>query len=170
MNSLLEVVRQYRREVTALFANLERGEQRDLLRHRRQRDRATTSAAWLRSRPRPLAAYPRRLEISRTNPYLKPGGYLDVADGLQSFETRQCGSGVSAFLDPATPSDPDFNERFDGDAATAQLFFDRLQAFAFVDQLDTNAITPAPCNKQAPYESIGEPAETSDYLHVYPQP
>ena len=91
--------------------------------------------------PEALAAYPRRLEISRTNPYLKPGGYLDVAAGLQSFETRQCGSGVSAFLDPATPSDPDFNERFDGDAETAQLFFDRIQAFAFVDQLDTNAIT-----------------------------
>ncbi len=169
VNSLLEVVRQYRREVTALFANFSAASNGiffDI--------GANETVHYVRSMaplsPEALAAYPRRLEISRTNPYLKPGGYLDVGTGLQSFETRQCGNGVSSFLDPATPSDPVFNERFDGDVATAQLFFDRLKAFAFVDQLDTNAISPAPCNKQAPYDSIGEPAETSDYQHVYPQP
>ena len=117
-----------------------------------------------------MAAYPNRLEINRTNPYLKPGGYLDVSSALQSFETRQCANGVSSFLDPSTPSDPDFNARTGGDLTEAQLFFDRLQLYAFVDQLDTNAITPPPCNKQAPFDSIGAPAESSDYLHVYPQP
>ena len=31
------------------------------------------------------------------------------------------------------------------------MFFDRLQKFAFNDQLDTQSIAPAPCNQQGPY-------------------
>jgi hypothetical protein len=32
--------------------------------------------------------------------------------------------------------------------------------------LDTDDIAAPPCNQQAPYDSIGLPAEQSDYLHV----
>jgi hypothetical protein len=31
-------------------------------------------------------------------------------------------------------------------------------------------MTPPPCDKQAPFRSVGTPEETSDYLHVRDQP
>jgi len=120
--------------------------------------------------PEILSSYPRRLSINRTNPYFKPGGYAEVATALKSFETRQCTSGVSAFLDPATPSDPDFNVRTDGDAALAQDYFDRIVRFAMNGALSTDEIPAPPCDDQAPFDSIGAPAEQTEYLHVYPLP
>jgi len=169
VNSILEVIGMYRREVTALLGNVSaasNGAFFDIP--------AGETVRYVRSlaplSPEALAAYPRRLEISRTNPYVKPKGYLDVRSTIKSFETRHCDNGVSAFMDPNTPLDPAFNERTGGDVAEAQLFFDRIKLFAFDGALDTDAITPPPCVPQAPYDSVGAPRETSDYLHVYPQP
>jgi ABC-type transporter Mla subunit MlaD len=170
LNPILEVVRQYRQEVTALLANVaaaSNGIFFDIA--------ANETVHYVRTMaplaPDAVAAYPRRLDITRANPYLKPAAILsDLRTGLESFETRQCGSGVSAFLDPTTPADPDFNARTEGDAAEAQLFFDRIQAFAFAGQLDTSSIAAPPCTQQGPYDSIGAPSESSQYQHVYPMP
>ena len=169
VNSILEVVRMYRREVTSLLANVasaSNGAFFDIP--------ANETVHYVRSMaplsPEALAAYPRRLSITRTNAYPKPGSLRDLRDGLQSFETRHCNSGVSAFLDPATPLDPDFQSNVGGDAEEAQLFFDRLRKFAFADQLTSDTMPAPPCTDQAPYESVGEPDETTEYLHVYPQP
>jgi phospholipid/cholesterol/gamma-HCH transport system substrate-binding protein len=165
-NPILQVVGMYRHEVTALLANVAAATNGLL------GINPTTGQGmhYLRTEgplgPEALAAYPQRLEISRTNPYLKPLGALDVRTALDSFETRQCTGGVSAFVDPSTPNDPAFNARTGGDVAAAQEFFDRLQHYAFVDVLDTDDIAAPPCNEQAPYDSIGLPAEQSDYLHV----
>ncbi len=65
--------------------------------------------------PGALAAYPNRLTTDRTNPYLLPKGYLKLKGGgsLDSFETRQCTGGISATLDPNSPSDPSFQARAD---------------------------------------------------------
>jgi phospholipid/cholesterol/gamma-HCH transport system substrate-binding protein len=165
-NSILEVVRMYRHEVTGLLANVAAATNGLL------GIDPTTGAGrhYLRTEaplgPEALAAYPQRLEISRTNPYLKPLSALDVRTALDSFETRQCAGDVSATLDPTTPSNPVFNARTGGDVTEAQAFFDRLRHYAFVDVLDTDDIAAPPCNQQAPYDSIGLPAEQSDYLHV----
>jgi hypothetical protein len=120
--------------------------------------------------PEAVATYPHRLKISRTNPYFKPKAYLKLKQGLKSFETRQCTSGISASLDPTTPSNPNFNERTGGDVTEAQAFFDRLQQYAFDGQLSTDSITPPPCTEQSPFESVGVDQEESDYLHVREQP
>ncbi len=164
-NSILEVVRLYRREVTSFLANVAAASNGVFF------DTALGKTFhYFRTEaplgPEAISTYPRRLRISRTNPYLKPGGYLDVRTFLGSFETRQCAGGLSAFLDPNTPSDPDFNSRVGGDMEEAQLFFDRLKRYAFVDQLSTDSIAAPPCEQQAPYDSIGVSPEQSSYQHV----
>ena len=164
-NSILEVVRMYRREVTGLLGNIasaSNGVFFDPTLNKGVHYVRTEAPLW----PEAIAAYPRRLAISRTNPYVKPGGYLDVKTFMKSFETRHCAGGISAFLDPNTPNDPDFNSRTGGSTAEAQIFFDRLKRFAFDDQLSTDAITPPPCEQQAPYPSVGVSPEQSQYQHV----
>jgi virulence factor Mce-like protein len=166
-NSILEVVRMYRREVTSFLANvaaLSNGVFFD--------PELNEAFHYVRTEaplaPEAVASYPQRLGITRTNPYLKPGGYLDVKTFMRSFETRQCGGGINAALDPTTPSNPDFQARVHADdvPAESQAFFDRLKRFAFVDQLSTTAIAAPGCEKQAPFDSIGVSPEQSDYLHV----
>jgi hypothetical protein len=121
--------------------------------------------------PEAVAAYPRRLVSNRTNPYQKPGSLLDVGQGgIESFETRHCAGGLNAILDPTSPLDPDFSARVGGDAERSQEFFDSIQTFIFKDQSDAASTPRPPCTEQAPYESIGSPAESSDYLHTYPFP
>ena len=165
VNAILEVVRRYRREVTGL-SNLAAASQGVFF------DFATLdSEHYLRTMspltPEAVAAYPQRLEVTRTNPYIKPGGYLGVRSTIGSFETRQCTAGIDAFLTPASSTDPLFLERTDGDLAEGQLFFDRINLFAFNDQLGTAGMDAAiPCNAQAALQSVGTPQEMSDYLHV----
>jgi virulence factor Mce-like protein len=175
LNSLLEGVRMYRHEVTAFLANAAAAtngfvqldlETNEPLHHLRTEAPLT---------PEALATYPRRLQINRTNPYVKPKGYLDVAQVLKSFETRQCTSGVSASLDPTTPQNPAFQERTaleqdpENPEAASQDLFDRIKLFAFSGQDSTDTIAAAPCLQQSPYQSIGDPSESSNYLHTYPQ-
>jgi phospholipid/cholesterol/gamma-HCH transport system substrate-binding protein len=165
VNAILEVVRRYRREFTGL-ANLAAATQGVFF------DSTTlANAHYIRTEspltPEAVAAYPRRLEITRTNPYLKPGAFLDVGSGgLESFETRHCNSGVDATIDPADASSPAFGERVDGDLAEAMQFFERIQLFAFNGELSTTGITPMGCDPQSPVDSVGTPSETSRYLHV----
>jgi virulence factor Mce-like protein len=164
VNAILEVVRRYRRELTGL-SNLAAASQGSFF------DFGTeTTVHYLRTEspltPEAVAAYPQRLSVTRTNPYLRPGAFLDVQSTMQSFETRQCASGVDAFLNPASSSDPLFLERTDNDATEGQLFFDRVNLFAFNDELGTATMTPPPCNQQPAVQSVGAPSETSDYLHV----
>jgi phospholipid/cholesterol/gamma-HCH transport system substrate-binding protein len=164
VGAIVEVLRRYRREVTGL-ANLAAASQGVFFDFGTQE-----SPHYVRTEspltPEAVAAYPNRLEITRTNPYLKPGGFLDVRTTMGSFETRHCTAGIDAFLTPASSTDPLFLERTDGDLAEGQQFFDRINLFAFNDVLGTTAMTPPPCNAQAALRSVGAPQETSDYLHV----
>jgi phospholipid/cholesterol/gamma-HCH transport system substrate-binding protein len=168
-NSILEVVGNYRKEVTSALANVSAATNGVFF-----DPTLGKSFHYLRTEgplaPEALSTYPRRLQISRTNPYFKPGAYLDLRKGLRSFETFQCASGLAAFLDPTSPSNPAFNERTGGDVTEAQAFFDRLQRFAFDGQLSTDSITPPGCTPQPPYASIGVSPQQSDYLHVREQP
>ncbi len=169
LNPVLEVIRIYRHEVTALFANVA-ASTNGLL------NSSIGPENYLRTlvmqTPEAVTTFPERLQINRTNPYLKPETALDVRTGLASFEVRQCPAGTVATLPDraATIADPAFNGRFGGDLEAAGDFYDRLQLYAFSDQPSSATITPPACNEQAPYDSIGAPSETSDYLHVYPFP
>ena len=165
-NAILEVLRKYRVELTSLVANVAAATNGVFFDATLGR-----SFHYLRTEaplaPEAISTYPtNRLQLTRTNPYFKSGALLDLATGLESFETAHCTSGLSAFLDPNSPADPAFNSRVGGDAAEAQQFFDRLKLFAFNDQLGTPSIAAPPCDQQGPYESIGAGSELSQYLHV----
>jgi phospholipid/cholesterol/gamma-HCH transport system substrate-binding protein len=126
--------------------------------------------------PEALAAYPNRLKTGRANPYVAPLGYQNLPSALEGFETRQCTAGLTAKLDPDTPNDPDFYERFPGDTAADQIaqatdFFNRLREFAFAGRLSSDDIPAPPCKDQPPQQSIGGMfPEFTEYLHVHPAP
>ena len=168
-NPILEVFSRYRREVAAALANLAAASNGIFF------DPAlNVGIHYVRSMaplaPEALSTYPRRLMNSRTNPYFKPGAYADLRAGLESFETRHCSFGVNAFLDPTTPSNPNFNERTAGDVELAQAFYDRLRLFAFAGQDSTQSVPAPPCKQQGPFQSIGENPEQSRYLHTRESP
>jgi phospholipid/cholesterol/gamma-HCH transport system substrate-binding protein len=168
-NPILQVLSRYKRELTGAAGNLAAASQGVFF------DPALGAAFhYLRTvaplAPEALAAYPNRLNISRSNPYFKPGAYANLKAGLESFEIRQCSMGVNAFLDPTTPSNPAFQERTNGDATEAQAFFDRIQNFAFAGQANTQSVPAVPCKQQGPVDSIGESPQQSQYLHVRKDP
>jgi virulence factor Mce-like protein len=165
LDPLLTTLNQYRHELTAFFANgaaalngfnIASGTRHDHLAR-------TTNILG----PEVLAAYPRRLTTSRTNPYVAPGGYNRVGtkQGLYSFETRQCSSGANATLNPATPSNPSFQARAGG-ANGAPDLFSRIQRLIFKRQPNASSIPQAPCNVQPKFHSIGVSPEFTRYLHV----
>ena len=125
--------------------------------------------------PEVLSTYSRRLDVNRANPYFKPGGYsaADLRAGYKSFETRQCSTASRRSLPPrdATIADPAFNIRTDGDVERRRRLLRPDQAVrvqrSAIDRDDRGA---GRASKQTPFESIGSPSETSDFLHVYPQP
>jgi phospholipid/cholesterol/gamma-HCH transport system substrate-binding protein len=172
LNSLLAGLNLYKHEITAFLGNataatqgfLEINPENGLPVHYLRTEAPLT--------PEVLSTYSKRLDINRSNPYMQPGGYADVRTALKSFETLQCGRDVNAVLPDrtATINDPAFNVRTDGDVDLAADYFDRIKLFAFNDQPSTATIVPPPCNEQAQFESIGSPRETSQYLHVFPQP
>jgi phospholipid/cholesterol/gamma-HCH transport system substrate-binding protein len=173
LTPLVQVVRRYRQDVTAFLGNVAATAQ--------ARRSAPESPAngdlvhYLRTSP-PLgpdsiAGYPNRLRVNRSNPYIQPGGYLTLASGLASFETRHCTGGAAASFPPrdTTIADPAFAEwaRYDVGSEELGEFYDLLRQFTFNDQTSSDAIAAPPCRKQAPFRSIGGTSrETTDYLHV----
>ena len=121
--------------------------------------------------PESLSAYPQRLQVNRTNSYFAPGGYLNLPGGLLSYETRQCATGIDATIDPA-----DSTALIPGNAAASQSLFDRIIQYAYSD-IPTGAggvyhaddLPSPPCNQQGDFQSIGEPSESTQYLHTYEQ-
>jgi ABC-type transporter Mla subunit MlaD len=153
LNPILEGVRQYRREIAAFLGNVAAATNSF-----NGRNSANEPLRVLRTEaplgPESLAVYPNRLSVGRTNPYVAPGGYENLSSGLDSFETRQCSTGIRATLDP-------------GDAGFFPPgLFDRLQEFAFAGETDSDNLPTPPCDAQADFQSIGTPSELSQYLHV----
>jgi phospholipid/cholesterol/gamma-HCH transport system substrate-binding protein len=157
LTPIVESAKRYRHEITAFLGNVA----------------AATNAAgpapggatvnYLRTTsplgPGSLAAYPNRLTVDRTNPYVKPQGYTNVGSGgLQSFETRQCSGGLTLTLTDDPPLiDPDL--------------FERLKLYAFGGQTDSAQVPAPPCNRQDLYKPIGGSggAAATQYLHVLEQ-
>jgi phospholipid/cholesterol/gamma-HCH transport system substrate-binding protein len=76
----------YKSEITAFFANTVAATQaRDI--STRVHYLRTTNPLNLEN----LAVYPRRLGNNRPNPYMLPRGFDKLAQGLDAYETRQCG-------------------------------------------------------------------------------
>jgi phospholipid/cholesterol/gamma-HCH transport system substrate-binding protein len=119
--------------------------------------------------PESLATLPRRLTTNRNSAYSQPLATQGLAQGLLNFDTRQCGAGITATLDPNTPNEPAFNERVGGDVKKATDFFERLKRYAYAGQ-ESSATIPAPaCGKQPPFEPIYGNEPPTAYQHTYAQ-
>ena len=160
LNPILEVVRIYRHEVTALLANVSASTNGLLASSAGVENYLRTLVM---QTPEAVTTYPNRLQINRTNPYLKPKAALDVRTGLASFETRQCAAGTVATLPDraATIADPAFNDRTDGDLDDAGDFYNRIQLYAFNDQPSSATISPPPAIGRAHSTRSGRRARTA---------
>jgi phospholipid/cholesterol/gamma-HCH transport system substrate-binding protein len=119
--------------------------------------------------PETLSTYPNRTTTNRNSAYSQPGASNHLAEGLHSFDTRQCSAGITATLNPNTPNESAFNQRTKGDVAKATDFFNRLKHFAFAEQ-GNSATIPAPgCSSQAPFEPIYGSGPATTYQHVFEQ-
>ncbi len=164
-NSILEVVGDYRHELTSFLGNVTASTQA-----------ITglpdgTSPHYLRTltnlNPSTAAPSPQRLRWSRGNPYIGPEGYNALATHLPVFTTANCTAGSANILDPATANSPDLPNREPGNTE----FFARYLKYAFAGELDSNNVPQTQCTKAGTFESIGEPPqENTDFQHVRPQP
>jgi ABC-type transporter Mla subunit MlaD len=165
LNPVLQGLRLYRREIAATMANVAAATNAVLP--------GEVNRHYLRLMgpfgPESLSTYPRRLNTNRTSAYSQPGSGNRLAKGLLGFETRQCSSGITAFLDPNTPNDPAFNVRTEDDVEKAKDFFERLKLYAFAGQ-DSSPTIPAPvCGQQGPFEPIYGSGPATAYQHTFAQ-
>jgi phospholipid/cholesterol/gamma-HCH transport system substrate-binding protein len=168
---LVQVVRLYRQDVTAFLGNAAAATEAS----RASPEANNEAVRYLRTSavvgPESLAGYPNRLRASRSNPYLKPGGFNALAGGLEGFETRHCATGASALFPPqaTTVANAVFANWVGLPVNSPDLvdFYQRLRDFTFNGQGSSNNVAAPPCRKQAQYESIGGALpELTDYLHV----
>jgi phospholipid/cholesterol/gamma-HCH transport system substrate-binding protein len=137
--------------------------------------------------PETLATYPRRLSINRNSPYSPPKWAAGLIDGLPSFDTRQCTTGITARIDPNAYESEAFKERAvatEGKDAfnkpdpsknksqdeNAKLLFERIQLYAFGAKSSTSEISAPPCKQQAPFEPIYGSGPSMQYQHTFEQP
>ncbi len=174
LNPLLTGLNLYRREVTAFFANIAASSNVKLT----ETLKNGTNPQFLRTmgplNPESLASYTNRLNTNRNSAYSPPGWAEDLVQGLPGFDTRQCTTGISAVLDPSTPSNPAFQERTnrvgsglikeDVPIPPEELktlneersldFFNRLKEYAFAGQESTAGVPAPACKQQGPMKSI----------------
>jgi phospholipid/cholesterol/gamma-HCH transport system substrate-binding protein len=121
--------------------------------------------------PESLASYPGRLSVNRHSAYPQPLASKRLAQGLLSFDTRHCGSGVVASLDAETTiKDPDFQARTKKkNEKDATELFNRLKKYAFAEQTSSASIPAPGCAGQGPFEPIGRPGPATTYQHTFEQ-
>ena len=78
--------------------------------------------------------------------------------------------GTNASLNPSAPSNPIFQARAGGTAASAQDLFDRINKYVFENKPDSNSLPQPPCRQQPKFRSIGVSPEMTRYLHVRREP
>jgi ABC-type transporter Mla subunit MlaD len=176
LNPILTGLDLYKHEITAAMANVGAATNAVAL--------STTGEQvhYLRSLgpfvPESLATFNNRLSINRNTAYTQPLAYKKLASGLLNFDVRQCGSGVTAALNPETPKNPAFYSRVEkeGKEVTTENtekqaldFYERLRKYAFGEQ-DNSANAPAPgCSQQGPFEPIYGSGPATAYQHTFEQ-
>jgi virulence factor Mce-like protein len=148
LNPPLQGLAAYRDELRAFFPNAAASTQATTR-------EGNTRVHYLRTtnptNPENLAVYPRRISTNRPNPYQFPDAFRNLAAGLPSYETRQCGTGPVPTLasDPALiPPDLEAN----------------VQTYFFNAPPGTPVAAPA-CKQQGKFPFGGE---VTQYPHVNP--
>jgi len=129
--------------------------------------------------PDSLSAYPKRVLVNRGNPYVKPGGYLNIKaskGGVRSFETRQCSTGINAIMrdwGALTAGEKSTFQTATGmpTAADAQNLYERIKLYALINNTNTNTVPAPPCTAQGTYSPLGQTGQpATKYLHVFSRP
>ncbi len=174
LNPIIKVAQKYKHELTGFLGNIAAS----LNKGYSAAEADNTFVKVLRTtsplNPPSVATFPQRLNMERANPYFKPNTYTQLKNGLKSFQNLPCSAGINARLDPDTPNDPAFYNRFQGTVVErktqAQSLFDRIKLLAFSDNLNTADTLHPPCKKQGDFRSIGANKESTPYLHVRREP
>jgi phospholipid/cholesterol/gamma-HCH transport system substrate-binding protein len=168
LNPILTGLGLYKREITAAMGNVAAATNARL-----PNNAAGVQVHYLRTMgpfgPESLASLPKRLTVNRNSAYSQPGASEQLASGLLNFDSRQCGSGITATLNANTPEQEAFKDRVNGDSKKATDLFQRIRHYAFGDQ-DSSASIPAPgCSSQAPFEPIYGSGPATIYQHTFEQ-
>jgi phospholipid/cholesterol/gamma-HCH transport system substrate-binding protein len=174
LNPIIEVAKKYKHSITGFLGNISSATNNGYPAEEKNFDFVKVLRTSSPLNPQSIAAFPQRLTMERANPYFKPDGYKNLNSGLESFQNTPCDSGIVGRLDPNTPTDPNFYNRFPGTTAekkaAAQDLFNRIKTYAFSGGLSTaNALHPG-CKKQGNFKSIGTLRESTPYLHVRREP
>lgn len=182
LNPILVGLKLYKREVTAFFGNLAATFSGELVEG--GISESAEKPHYLRVigplNPETLTTYPSRLAINRNSAYSPPKWAEGLTEGLPSFDTRQCTTGIHATLNSSAAETPAFQERAvethpEGkppvtQAENAKILFERIQKYAFAGQTDTSAIAAPPCKQQGIFKPIYGTGPSTQYQHTFEQP
>lgn len=128
-----------------------------------------------------VASYPSRLAVNRNSAYRPPNWAEEILKGLPSFNTANCTTGLTAEVDPETPTNPAFLERIRKSKESGEPFteaerisqseelFNRIKEFAFGGQSSTAAAPTPVCRQQQKLKSIYGSGEMTQYQHTFEQ-
>jgi phospholipid/cholesterol/gamma-HCH transport system substrate-binding protein len=182
LNPILVGLKLYKNEATSFFANVAASTNAILPTENARGEHLHFVRTLGPLNPESLAIYPRRLKMNRASAYSPPLWAAGLAEGLPSFDTRHCSTGVVATLDPTTPTNPAFVERVNATTNTndpsknksqaqeAEDFFARLKKYAFAEQSSTTSVPTPACKQQPPFEPIYGSGPPTAYQHTFEQP
>lgn len=183
LNPILVGLKLYRSDLTAFFGNLAATLHGELTEPGHPNYLRVVGGM----NPETVSTYPRRLAINRNSPYSPPKWAEGLVDGLPSFDTRQCATGIVAKLNPDDATNDSFEERavaIEGKNAknepdptkdksqeeNAKVLFERIQQYAFAGKTSTSEIGAPPCKQQRPFEPIYGSGPDTQYQHTFEQP
>jgi phospholipid/cholesterol/gamma-HCH transport system substrate-binding protein len=194
LNPVLTGLGLYKHELTATMANISSVANGTLPVENAKGENAHYLRAMGPFNPESLATFPSRTTTNRTNAYPQPLAAKSLATGLPSFDTRACSAGVTATLDPKTPTNPTFKARTERGPRTvsikpgeaqkvaeenaklaekneerSKLFFENLKIYAYAGQTDSAAVPAPGCFQQAPFNPIGKTGAATTYQHAFEQ-
>jgi ABC-type transporter Mla subunit MlaD len=176
LNPLLTGLGLYKHELTATMANVAAMTNSKLPEENAAGEKVHYLRAMGPFNPGSLAAFPSLTTTNRINAYSQPLAAKGLAAGLPSFDTRGCTAGVTATLDPETPTNPAFIPRTEQSLKTAaeneilsKEFFERLKLFAYAGQTDSTAVPAPGCVQQVPFNPVGRSGSATTYQHFFEQ-
>ena len=181
---MLDFLGAYKREITAFLGNVVASTQAAEIRPEGPLHYLRTTNPF---NPENLASYPRRIGSNRTNPYVLPNGFENIARKLrlESFETRHCDVRhpaisaqalglVDAFgnvLKQAPAITDVIEQSFTLDPILGVVgdpdFVQQVQNLAFGDAVPGGPVAAPPCEQQRRYDVAGA---VSQYPHLREQP
>jgi phospholipid/cholesterol/gamma-HCH transport system substrate-binding protein len=170
LNPIFTGLNLYKHEFTSFFANLAATFSAELTLENKKGEHLHYLRTMGPINPETLATYPSRLSTNRNSAYSPPLWAKDLASGLPGFNTRQCGSGITATLSPETPNSSAFKEHTKkGETKEAEELFKRLKQYAFGEQSSTSAAPAPACTQQAPLNPIYGSGPATTYQHAFEQ-